>query len=69
MGWRVTGARGSEDPVNGRFIPVMVVSVVTDNNDTQEFRIPQTQYNDLAVKAIIDAWYERHVGVIGLTGG
>lgn len=68
MGYRVTGARGSEDPVNGRFVPVMVVSVVTDNGDTNEFRVPASQYTPDNVKAIIDTWYEQHQGVMDLTG-
>lgn len=68
MGYHITGARGSEDPINGRFVPVMVVSVQTDNGDTVEFRVPTAQYTADQVKAITDAWYEQHVAVMGVTG-
>lgn len=65
-GWRVTGARGSEDIVNGRFVPVMEVSVTTDDGTENRFRIPTAQYTPDTVKATIDEWYNRHMGIMGL---
>ena len=62
-GWRVTGQRGAEDLVNGRFVDVMEVSVVTDDGTTKSFRIPLGQYSRDNVKAIVDGWYE-HVQAV-----
>jgi len=65
-GWRVTGQRGTEDIVNGKFVPVMEVSVSTDDGTTNTFRVPQAQYTPKSVAAIVDEWFERHQGVAGL---
>lgn len=63
MGYQVTGQRGTEDLVNGRWQQLMVVSVQTDDGTTKDFRIPEAQYTPDSVKAIIDEWYERQQAV------
>jgi len=65
-GWQVTGQRDSEDLVNGRFVPVMVVSVLTDSGTPMTFRIPVTRYSGPAVEALVTEWYERHQAVANL---
>lgn len=65
-GWRVTGQRGTEEPINGKFQAVMEVNVVTDDGTTNTFRIPTTRYGAEAVKAMVDEWFERHQAVANL---
>lgn len=65
-GWRVTGQRGTEELVNGRFVDVMVVSVLTDDGTAVDFRVPRAQYTADNVSAQVDEWYERHQGVANL---
>jgi hypothetical protein len=65
-GWRVTGQRGTEDLVNSRFSEVMVVSVVTDDGTTKDFRIPAAQYTPDNVAAIVGAWFEQQQAVSNL---
>lgn len=65
-GWRVTGQRGTDDVINGKFVKVMLISVATDDGVTNDFRVPESQYTPANVKAIVDAWYEQTRGVAGL---
>lgn len=65
-GWRVTGQRGSEDLVNGRWTDVMIVSVATDDGTTKDFRIPEARYTPENVSAIVNEWFEKHQGVANI---
>lgn len=65
-GWTVTGQRGTEDYVSGKWGPVMVVSVETHDGTTQDFRIPQAQYTPESVEAVVNEWYERQQAVANL---
>lgn len=65
-GWTVTGQRGTEELVNGRWTQVMVVSVVTDGGTNKEFRVPEASYTKENVRAIVDAWFEHEQGVASL---
>lgn len=66
QGWHVTGAKGSEDIVNGRWVPIMEVTVLTDDGTENRFRIPTAQYNEANVRSIVDVWYQHHLGVMGI---
>lgn len=66
QGWHVVGSRGSEDIVNGRWIPVMEVTVQTDDGTENRFRIPTAQYNEANVNNVVGEWYTRHISVMNL---
>lgn len=66
QGWRITGQRGSDEPINGRFQRVMVIGVQTDDGTTTEFRVPEAQYTPTAVAALIEDWYERQQAIANL---
>lgn len=65
-GWRVVSQRGTEDLVNGKFVPVMEIVVETIDGTTNTFRIPQPQYTAELVRARVEEWYERHQAVADL---
>lgn len=65
-GWQITGARGTEDYIGGRFVPVMEFTVVTADGTTNTFRLPTAQYTPENVAATVNEWYARHLAVIGL---
>lgn len=65
-GWRVTGQRGTEDYVSGRWGQVMIVSVETDDGTTRDFRIPAAQYTADNVTAIVDDWYAHQQAIASL---
>jgi len=44
----------------------MVVSVVTDDGTTKDFRIPDANYTPDKVAAIVGEWFERQQMVSGL---
>jgi predicted nucleotide-binding protein (sugar kinase/HSP70/actin superfamily) len=66
--WRITSARGTEDLIGGRFVPVMEYTVMTVDGATNTFRTPTAQYSAESVRATVDEWYERHAAVMGLSG-
>lgn len=65
-GWRVTGQRGTDDVVNGRFVRVMLIDVVTDDGTSTQFRVPEAQYTAVNVEATVNAWYEHQQAVAQL---
>lgn len=65
-GWRIVATRGTEEPVNGRFVPVMEITVEADDGTQNNFRIPTAQYNADAVRAAVQEWYDRHKQVRAL---
>lgn len=66
QGWRIVATRGTEEPVNGRFVPMMEITAETDDGTQNNFRVPTAQYNPENVKATISEWYERHMAVRNL---
>lgn len=67
--WTVTSQKYTERYMpNGQFVDVVIVGVTADDGAYADVVIPQAQYTPDNVKAQINAWYDQHVAVRGLTG-
>lgn len=65
-GWSVTGQRGTEDLINGRWVNIMIVSVAMNDGTTKDFRIPEANYTPEGVAAEVEAWAERQRAIANL---